>query len=316
MGTRYTVKLCLQPREEIDDSLAEEIERCLARIDGRMSTYRQESELSRFNRHTGESWFAVSHETATVMAAAMEISHSSQGAFDVTVGPLVDLWSFGPNPQPEHVPSEEEIEQARSRVGYRQVEVRVSPPALRKLRDEVRVDLSAIAKGFAVDALADLLSARGVGSFMIEIGGEVRTRGVKPDGTPWRIGIERPVTWARSLQLVVALRDRALATSGDYRNYYERDGKRYSHEIDPRTGLPVEHALGSVSVIADSCMLADAWATALMVAGPERAQRLAVENHLDALLILHTEDGFENRVLGNFSQYVADPSNAASGVAP
>jgi thiamine biosynthesis lipoprotein len=238
-------------------------------------------------------WFDVSSDVALVVATAQQIAEETGGAFDVTVGPLVNLWNFGPDPQPQRLPADEEIEAARSRVDYRAIEVRRSPPALRKSRPDVYVDLSAIAKGFAVDAIAEMLDKQLVGAYMIEIGGEVRTKGKKPDGRRWRIGIERPVATGRLIQRVVELGDDALATSGDYRNYFDWNGQIFSHEIDPRTGRPVEHSLASVSVIADDCMTADALATALIVVGPEKALEYAERHDVDVLLILRRGDAFE-----------------------
>jgi len=304
MGTQYSIKVTGLLAESDLGRLQTEVDRRLEQINDRMSTYLPDSELSRFNRHQDDSWFEVSDETALVVAAALEISRKTDGVFDITVGPLVNLWNFGPDPRPDEIPTEEQIAQARSQVGYQRVEVRTSPPALRKTHPDVYVDLSAIAKGYAVDAVAELLNRRGVKAFMVEIGGEVRTRGAKPDGQPWRIGIEKPVSLTRAVHQVVVLPDCALATSGDYRNYFERDGRRYSHEIDPRTGYPVQHQLTSVSVIADSCMQADGWATALIVAGPEAALRLARENQLDVLLIQRTEEGYEDRATDGFQRYL------------
>jgi thiamine biosynthesis lipoprotein len=217
---------------------------------------------------------------------------------------LVNLWNFGPDPRAGQVPTVAEIERERERVGYRRLEVRLSPPSLRKTHPGVYLDLSAIAKGYAVDEIAELLIQRGVPGFMVEVGGEVRTSGHRPDGQPWRIGIEKPVDFQRSVQRVVELTGKSLATSGDYRNFFEKDGRRYSHEIDPQTGYPVQHELASVSVISDSCMLADAWATGLMVAGPEAALRLAREQGLEVLLILRKRDGFEEQMTDGFRQFL------------
>jgi FAD:protein FMN transferase len=304
MGTQYTVKLSELPDGLTREALQARVDQCLRTINQQMSTYLHDSELSRFNRHQDDAWFPVSADTAAVVATALDISRKTEGAFDVTVGPLVNLWSFGPEARPESPPADDQIEQARSRVGYQRLEARTEPPALRKTHPDVYVDLSAIAKGFAVDAVVDLLSRHGVPGFMVEIGGDLAARGTRPDGGPWRIGIERPITWGRALQQVIAMPQSALATSGDYRNYYQWEGRQYSHQIDPRTGYPVEHALASVSVIAENCMLADAWATALMVAGPEQAARLAEEYGLQIMLILRTEDGFENRMMGGFEQHL------------
>ena len=190
------------------------------------------------------------------------------------------------------------------RVGFRQVEVRASPSALRKHNPEAHVDLSAIAKGFAVDEIARLLDERQIRSYLVEIGGELRAHGSKPDGSPWKIAIEQPLPGERSIQAVIALRDNAIATSGDYRNYVEKDGKRYSHTINPRSGRPIDHGLASISIIAGSAMRADALATAIMVMGPEEGYRLALREGLAAQLIVRSEDRFQARTTPQFERYL------------
>ena len=240
-----------------------------------------DSEISRFNQSRSQEWFSVSRDTATVVAASLDVSRQTDGAFDITIGPLVNIWDFGPEERSRGVPSDAEIAAARARVGYQHVEVRVDPPALRKKIPDVYLDLSGIAKGFAVDQVAQLLEQGGIPAYMIEIGGEVRTKGTKSDGQAWRIGIERPVAGERSLQLVLRLGDGSVATSGDYRNFFEWEGQLYSHKIDPRTGRPVRNQVASVSVMDPSAMRADALATGLMVMQPEKAWRLAVELGLD-----------------------------------
>ncbi len=305
MGTVYSIKLGELPAGLQVDTLHREVEQRLQQINARMSTYQDDSELSRFNRHQDDDWFEVSKETAGVVNVALEISRLTDGAFDVTVGPLVNLWNFGPDAKPGHIPTTEQVEQEKARVGYQQLEVRLSPPALRKKSPEIYVDLSAIAKGYGVDAIAELLADRGIADFMIEIGGDVRTGGTRHDGQHWRIGIEKPVSHLRSVQHVVGLSGQALATSGDYRNVFEHEGRYYSHAIDPFTGYPVQHELTSVSVIyLGNCMMADAWATALLVVGPDRALQLAEEHSLDVLLILRTDQGFEERMTDGFSRFL------------
>jgi thiamine biosynthesis lipoprotein len=301
MGTWYHVKVAELPADVSQRDLQQAVEERLHRVNQLMSTYLPESELSRFNRYAGDDWFDVSPETATVVVAAQEVAEATEGAFDVTVGPLVNLWNFGPDPNPDRFPDDQQIAQAMERVDYRRVQVRLDPPALRKAQPDVYIDLSAIAKGFAVDTVAELLHERGVHRFMVEIGGEVQTAGRKADGAPWRIGIERPVTSGRMIQQVVELVDDALATSGDYRNYFDWNGRRYSHEIDPRSGRPVDHTLASVSVITDSCMNADALATALIVLGPEQALQYAEQHDLDVLLIVRDGDQFRERRTPGFA---------------
>lgn len=305
MGTRYMVKVFDPPQFESDIRL--EVDALLRRINDLMSTYLESSELSRFNRSTSTDWFEVDAETANVVAFAQSVAEKTGGAFDVTVGPLVNAWSFGPDPRTKTVPDPERLEQLRRVVGFEKLSVRTDPPALRKSTPELQVDLSAIAKGYAVDRVVQLLNDSGAPDVFVEIGGEVRTSGDK-DGQWWKVGIQVPdlaneaVLIAHSLN-TGAGNDQSMATSGDYRNFFEVDGVRYSHTIDPRTARPIEHALASVSVVAESCMEADAWATALNVVGPDEGQRLAEAEGLSALLIRRGAERFELVGTGSLERY-------------
>ena len=289
MGTTYSVKLAKRPAQPSLDELQQQVEALLETINDQMSTYRPESELSRFNRSNETDWFPVSPETATVVARALEISRQTDGAFDPTVGPLVRLWHFGPEPGERAVPGDDEIAEALERVGYDQISARLDPPALRKTHPHVELDLSAIAKGYGVDAIVELLADQGIDSCMVEIGGEVAARGQKANGRSWKIGIQRPDQLRGLIAATIALQGEALATSGDYRNFFEVDGVRYAHTIDPSTGKPVTHQLASASVVADDCMTADALATALMVLGPAKGNELAAKSDLSVMLL--TRDG-------------------------
>jgi thiamine biosynthesis lipoprotein len=292
MGTTYSVVLSSPPARLDPAALQQRIDALLEEVNGLMSTYRPDSELSRFNALASTDWMPVSPELVRVVSAADAISRASGGRFDITVGPLVNLWGFGPQVDADRLPSQAEIDTARSRIGYRKLERRDDPPALRKRDPGLYVDLSAIAKGYGVDRVAELLEAEGVENYLVEIGGELRGRGRSGRGDPWRIAIERPESAGRSVFRVVELHATGMATSGDYRNFFEIDGKRYSHSIDPVTGRPVAHALASVTVLADSTMLADGWATALLVSGPERGMALAEAEGLAALLIVRDGDGY------------------------
>jgi thiamine biosynthesis lipoprotein len=301
MGTSYAVKFFDDDVEVA--ALQSQIDELLERINEQMSTWRSDSELSRFNSYRGLDWFPVSAETAYVVDAAAAISVLSGGAFDVTVGPIVNLWGFGPERGTAELPSRRQIEETMERVGYRRLSVRSSPAALRKQHPDMVVDLSAIAKGFAVDEIARLLDGRHIRSYLVEIGGELRARGSKRDGSPWKVAIEQPLPGERSVHNIVALRDLAIATSGDYRNYLEKDGKRYSHTINPRTGRPIAHGLASVSVIGDSAMGADALATAIMVMGPEEGYQLALDEALAVQLIVRSGDQFRVLATPRFEGY-------------
>jgi thiamine biosynthesis lipoprotein len=207
------------------------------------------------------------------------------------VGPLVNLWGFGNSGDRNTPPSQQEIDEVMKRVGYQQLDSRTMPPALRKSIAGLQIDLSSIAKGWAVDEIAALLRAKGVMNFLVEIGGELRAQGEKAPGRPWQIAVERPSYDTRSVQRIIALNDIAMATSGDYRNFFTDGDRMYSHTIDPATGQPVEHRLASVTVLAENCAAADAWATALLALGDQQAPDLADSQNLKALFIIRSADG-------------------------
>jgi len=292
MGTTYTVSIDALPADVSLSSLSRDVDAILDRIEGRMSTYDPASELSRFNADETTDWVAMSGETVEVVDAAITVSELTDGGFDITVGPLVELWGFGASGRPPAIPSDDAIATTLERVGYRKVRTRRAPPALRKSRGDVEIDLSAIAKGYAVDQVADHLESASVSDFLVEIGGEMRARGRNPHGSPWRVGIERPDPGPRSVHRVLLLQDAALATSGDYRNFFEAEGRWFSHTIDPRTGRPVTHELASVSVVDVTSMRADALATGLTVMGPAAGRALAQREGLAVLFILRAGPGF------------------------
>lgn len=302
-GTGYTVRVARAEALPGRAALAGAVREVLARVDAQMSTYRTDSELARFNRSREPDWFAVSPETARVAAAAYEIARRSGGAFDPTVGPLVRLWGFGPEPRTAAPPAAEPLRATRAAVGFARLEVRERPPALRKRVPELELDLSAIAKGWAVDAIAERLRALGAAHFLVEVGGELRARGASPRREPWRVAIEDPLTGTQAMPAVVALRDEAIATSGPYRNFVVRGGQRLSHLIDPRTGAPVSGDLVSVSVIAPSAMGADGWATALFVAGPEEGWALAQREQLAALFVGTGGGSLQRRATAAFATH-------------
>jgi thiamine biosynthesis lipoprotein len=305
MGTRYLVKVFDPPDFQQDIQI--EVDALLREINDQMSTYLPTSELSRFNASESTDWFEVSEPTATVVAFAQQVADRSNGAFDVTVGPLVNAWSFGPDPRSQTVPDAPTIERLRASVGYDKLSVRMDPPALRKSVPGLKVDLSAIAKGYGVDRVVQLLNEAGAANVFVEIGGEVRTSGSKA-GQWWKVGIQAPDVAADQVLIAHSLNagagnDQSMATSGDYRNYFEVDGVRYSHTIDPRTGRPIQHSLASVSVVTETCMEADAWATALNVLGPDEGKQLAEQQGLSVLLIRREGDQFVRSGTGTLAQY-------------
>jgi len=304
MGTSYSIKVSGLPERYGFDQLRTEIESLLDRIDRTMSTYNPESEVSRFNQYEDTSLFPVSSEVLEVLEESQRISELTGGALDITVAPLVNLWGFGADGRAAVVPDELRIEALLKQTGYQKIEVRREPPSVRKRLPGVTIDLSSVAKGHAVDRVAMLLEAKGVLGYLVEIGGEIRTGGFKTGKAPWVIGIERPVSGERAVQQVVTMGDNSMATSGDYRNYFEADGIRYSHLIDPTTGRPIRHQLASVSVIHRSCMTADGLATAVMVLGPEKAYRIALAENLAVYLMVRRQSGFEVRSTPAFQAYL------------
>ena len=289
MGTFYQITLAASEGRPESDQLKSDIEALLAQINQQMSTYLEESEISRFNASDSTDWFPVSSDFAKVVSDALEIAKQTDGNFDPTVGPLVNLWHFGPESSGQEIPNDDLIKQTVEVVGYEKLGVHLSPPAIRKEKAALKIDLSAIAKGYAVDRVAELLAEMGYRNYLVNIGGEVVARGKKNDRTAWRLGIEKPVENRREVTEIIELNNRAMATSGDYRNFYQIDGEKFSHTIDSRTGRPVTHLLHSVSVISETCMRADALATALMVMGPERAWEYAQNHRLNVYLIYEQE---------------------------
>ena len=295
MGTFYQVTINKVPKGENLITLQGKIDKILDRVNDLMSTYQDDSELMEFNKHNSTEWFRVQSEVVDVVQEAQRVSQLSDGAFDITVGPLVEKWNFGVPQEEFIVPAQAELDALSDRVGYQLVEFRESSPALRKQHPEVFLNLSAIAKGYGVDRIGAVMEHVELSNYLINIGGEMLAKGTKPDGSPWSVGIEQPAEEAQSApQLLkkVTLNNRAMATSGNYRNYFEApDGKRYSHTIDPRTRRPVEHRLLSVSVLAESCMTADALATALMVLGPTEAAQFAEKQQTPVFLVYEDETG-------------------------
>ncbi|MDY6839892.1 MAG: FAD:protein FMN transferase [Pseudomonadota bacterium] len=303
-GTSYHINVVLTEDQARLETLASGIDEVLEGVDASMSTWRDDSELSLFNQRSDQSeWIPVSAELFEVLQKAEEVSMMTNGAFDITIGPLVNLWGFGPQARPEQIPSEETLAEALAATGFEKLELRPDPPAVRAAPPQY-LDLSAIAKGYGVDAVARFLESEGVKAYLVEIGGEVRVNGRKPDGSTWRLAIEQPVSEGREVNRVVALDSRSMATSGDYRNYYESEGRRYSHTIDPATGEPIAHNLASVTVIADDCMTADALATGFNVMGYERANALAVRENIPAYFIVRTDEGFDMHQTPAFSSYI------------
>lgn len=335
MGTSYNITVVASELESSESRLSysslpdqQELEvkvaQLLTQVNQQMSTYIPDSELMRLNAETIGNSKTVSEPLFSVLALAEKIHQDSMGAFDVTIGPLVNLWGFGSDNRAYNPnfkgPSETEISEALSRIGQSKlvlVEGSSEGASTAKRQGDVFIDLSAIAKGYGVDAVAELLEEQGIEHYLVEIGGEIRLKGQSASSRHWRIGIERPAAHGfesagyegmgavqKAVSQAVSLTDIAMATSGDYRNYFEVDGTRYSHTIDPRTGKPVQHKLASVTVLADSSAAADAWATALSVLGEKQGFEVAKSQGIAAFFLIKADNGYRELATESFKPYL------------
>jgi thiamine biosynthesis lipoprotein len=295
MGTQFSVKLAASDIGVSADQLQREIEGSLAQVEQMMSTFMSDSEISRFNDSATTEWQEVSAEFCSSVEKAQVLSMLTGGAFDITVGPLVNLWGFGPGELVDEPPADETVSAILQMVGHQHLQTDCSRPALRKDIAELVLDMSAFGKGYAADRIADWLEVAGFDDYLVEVGGELRLGGHNASGKMWAIGIETPVADRRQPHMIIRLTDTAVATSGDYRNFFEADGERYSHTIDTRTGKPVTHSLASVTVIDNDGYRADALATALLVLGPEKGMELATREDLAVLFLLRRESGIDER---------------------
>ncbi|MEX0351547.1 MAG: FAD:protein FMN transferase [Paracoccaceae bacterium] len=293
MGTTYNITVVGEDLNE--DAMAAAVTESLAATNAKMSNWDPNSEVSVFSASDDTQPVAVSPEFATVIAAANEVHTQSGGRFDVTLGPLIELWGFGPRKPEDPVPSDEAITEALEHVGQSNLlALDQDAGTVAKADAAVGINLAAIAKGYGVDAVASAIEGFGVENYMVEIGGDLVTRGENDKGEPWRIGIERPDAAVQAVELIVPVSNHGMATSGDYRNFFEKDGVVYSHIIDPTTGRPITHRTTSVTVVADDAMTADAWATAMLVIGADEGMKIAEENKLAVFFISKAaKDGAE-----------------------
>jgi len=313
MGTTWSV-IYADPGGVDPADLQRDLEEELRAINDVLSTYIPSSEISRLNAAPGPVTATLSERFATVLDRALTIGRWTSGAYDVTVGPLVELWGFGRRDFSGAVPAAESRERARAAVGAHRLEWDADSRTLVRPAD-MQIDLSSIAKGYGVDLLAELLTARGVKNALIEIGGELRALGQRPEGGAWRLAVESPDPNQTRFVDALAVTDAAVATSGDYRNFFEVDGRRYSHLVDPRTGFPVDHELVSVTVVDDTCMTADALATALIVMGLEDGLALARDRELAAHFVSRAGEGLAVHYTPQFEAYrqAADSPSEADG---
>lgn len=304
MGTSYSIKVIDRDNLLRRDRVAAAIDGALTDVSAEMSNWEPGSEVSAFNAAMTTDPLAASSGLVEVVSAAEEVRQASGGSFDISLGPLIELWGFGTGGHGSGAPAEASIASALEQRGTG-APVVASGGTLRKTRPETAIFLSAIGKGHGVDRVARAIAALGAQDFMVEIGGDLVTSGRNEDGQPWRIGIETPDPLVQNLQQIVGISGLGLATSGDYRNYFEVDGQRYSHILDARTGRPVTHRTASATMLAENAMLADAWATAMLVMGRERGLEVAEAQGLPVLFIERTDAGFAATPSTRFAEFQA-----------
>ncbi|WP_323114371.1 FAD:protein FMN transferase [Pseudomonas guariconensis] len=299
MGSSYSIQYVREPGGPSRLEVQEAVEAILRDIDEQYSTYRGDSAVSRFNQLQAGQCQALGKDMLTLVGFGQQLAEQSQGAFDLTVEPLLDLWGFGPQARQEHVPDPLQLAQVRQRVGYHHL--RIEGDALCK-DAAVELDFNSIAAGHAVDLIAERLEAMGVVNFLAEATGELKALGHKPDGSPWRVALELPREDRQITRQVIAVDGLAVSTSGDYRHYFKDNGRRYSHTFDARLGRPVEHDLAAVTVLDASALQADGYSTLLLILGPEQGWDFAVDHGIAAMLVTRAEGGFVSRATSAFEQ--------------
>ena len=300
MGSTYTIKYVFNASTPAADAVGVEVQSILDEVDRQMSTYRLDSDIARFNQSPANSCMQMPQPVLDLAQYGYELSRSSDGAFDLTLAPLLNLWGFGPQARAKHVPSAADIAKAKEQIGYQHV--RVVGDQLCKDAD-VQVEFNSIAAGYTVDRISERFAQLNIDSYMIEVTGELIAKGHKPDGSPWRIALEQPLgDGQRMIQRVLEIDGYGVNTSGDYRNYFEENGVRFSHTIDPQVGAPISHRLASVTVVDPSALHADGLGTVLLVLGPERGLAFAEERKIAAFFVMRDSEGFTTQVSSEFSR--------------
>ena len=285
MGTTWHATVVLNGAQISENDLRSMLQHRLDELDTDFTHWRTQCPVTLFNDSHSTDWQAEPRELVELVIFAQTLSRASDGAFDVTIAPLVDLWGFGAKGHVTQPPSKEAIAEAKKHVDWHKLEARLDPPALRKLDPEIQINVAAMADGYAVDELARIMKSRGVTHFLIEVGGAVYAGETNAVDQPWQVGIQHPSGREGDNAAAVPLKNQAISTSGVYRQFFQSDGKRYAHILDARTGRPVEHDLVSVSVIAPTAFAADGWDTTLLILGPERGRALAAERQLPAYFL-------------------------------
>lgn len=310
MGTFWRVSVI-----NVDEAKAQELrQKVQAQLDADdrlLSTWKNDSALMRFNHSPSTTPWPVSEAMADIVTLSLRIGAKTHGAMDITVGPLVNLWGFGPDKQPVKTPDMQQIAAAKARSGLQHLTVinQADKQFLQKDIPDLFVDLSTVGEGYAADHLARLMEQEGISRYLVSVGGALVSRGMNAEGQPWRVAIQKPTDRENAVQAIVDINGHGISTSGSYRNYYELDGKRISHVIDPQTGRPIDHKLVSVTVIAPTALEADGWDTGLMVLGPKRAQDVVREQGLAVYMIIKEGEGFKTWMSPQFRAFLVGEKN-------
>ncbi|MBC1185067.1 MULTISPECIES: FAD:protein FMN transferase ApbE [Kluyvera] len=310
MGTFWRVSVVGLDQNRAEN-LRQKVQTLLDGDDQLLSTWKNDSALMRFNQSQSTTPWPVSEGMADIVTESLRIGQKTQGAMDITVGPLVNLWGFGPDKQPVKTPTQAQIDAAKARTGLKNLTVinRAGQQYLQKAIPDLYVDLSTVGEGYAADHLARLMIEEGISRYLVSVGGALVSRGMNADGQPWRVAIQKPTDRENAVQAIVDINGHGISTSGSYRNYYELDGQRISHVIDPQTGRPITHKLVSVTVIAPTALEADGWDTGLMVLGTEKAQQVVREQGLAVYMIMKEGDGFTTWMSPQFRAFLVSGKN-------
>jgi thiamine biosynthesis lipoprotein len=292
MGSRYSIQYVRHSSTPGPKAVQAEVENILAEVDRQFSTYRSDSDIERFNDLPANRCQTMPAPILKLVRVGEQLSEQSEGSFDLTVEPLLNLWGFGPQAREEKVPAAQALAEVRQRVGYQHL--RIDRDQLCK-DASVEVDFNSIAAGYAVDTIAEKLEALGIHNYLAEVTGELKAAGKKLDGSSWKIALEEPRDDQQVAQKIITVDGYGVSTSGDYRNYFQQDGKRYSHTFDARTGAPVSHTLASVTVINPSALMADGLSTLLLILGPERGWDYAEKHDIGAFFVIRADTGFVTR---------------------
>lgn len=310
MGTFWRVSIMNVDKDRASE-LRDKIQSQLDADDQLLTTYKNDSALMRFNLSNSTSPWPVNPAMADIITESLRVGYKTNGAMDITVGPLVNLWGFGPAKQPLREPDQAQIDDARARTGLQHLTVinQYGQQYLQKDIPDLYVDLSTVGEGYAADHLAKLMSQEGIARYLVSVGGALVSRGMNASDKPWRVAIQKPTDQQEAVQAIVDINGHGISTSGSYRNYYELDGKRISHVIDPQTGRPIEHKLVSVTVVAPTALEADAWDTGLMVLGTEKAKEVVRQEGLAVYMIFKEGEGFKTWMSPQFQSYLVSDKN-------